>query len=295
MNDNRIIISIFGGLGNQMFQYAAGFCAAKSLGWGLKYHYIPYPNAPFLLDQFSLVLTPASKKDKSEAIPVDHFFQKALLAFDRMVLKSHISRRGNTLFQHKPSFFPIDQILKRTPGGVFFLRGYWQSEKYFLDCKEAIENMFIIRERKVYENHTLYKEILENNSVCIHIRRGDYLNKKTIKHHGIIKADYYFKAVRYINENCSNPVFYCFSDDIGLAKEELKEIGIKIKYVERSENPLCDFGLMQQCKHFIIANSTFSWWAAWLSKNTQKNVIAPKAWFVKTENPDIYPPDWIIL
>lgn len=291
----KIIVEIFGGLGNQLFQYAAGFGLAKLLGCPLQYCYRNFPNRPFFLNGFSIQSSLALEKDFSEIKQSSHFLEKTLLAFDRWLLKRNISFRGKTLFQHKPAYYPLESFLNETSRGSFFLRGYWQSEKYFLNCKEEIKLVFALKEREIFEKHHLFQEITQNNSTCIHVRRGDYLNKKNIKLHGIVKEHYYSKAIEYVQSIQSNPVFYCFSDDIKLAKEVLKEIRTKINYVERSENPLCDFGLMQQCKHFIIANSTFSWWAAWLSKNTQKNVIAPKAWFVKTENPDIYPTDWIIL
>lgn len=162
------------------------------------------------------------------------------------------------------------------------LDGYFQSEKYFEDYKDEIRNEFTFRHSKC--------SAPEINTVSIHVRRGDYLNLSD--HHPVCSLDYYKEAMqRFPNHN-----FLVFSDDKSWCLENFKEDNVKISV---NPDPSYDLQLMSLCDHHIIANSSFSWWGAWLGKNKDKEVIAPKEWFgpAKTnhDTKDLCPKEWTVI
>ena len=162
-----------------------------------------------------------------------------------------------------------------------YLDGYWQSELYFKDIRNEIIEDFLIK-APFGERATMYlADIQTSKSVSIHIRRGDYVsNTHTNNIHGVCDLNYYQIAINYMISNVENPKFYIFSDDITWCKIHFDHLDNKI-FVENTNNALEDLELMKSCQHNIIANSTFSWWGAWLNQNTKKIVIAPKRWFAE--------------
>ena len=179
------------------------------------------------------------------------------------------------------------------------LDGFWQCEKYFINIKEILFEEFTFQ--KTISDIDLQKiqtEIQTTNSVSIHFRRGDYLsNNNANKSHGVCSMEYYQKAVQFIAEKVNDPVFFVFSDDIEWVKDNFK-CEFPVHYIEKSdENIHSDFQLMSLCKHNIVANSSYSWWAAWLNRNEAKLVIAPKRWFADEKNQsqaeDLIPQSWI--
>ncbi|MDD3060131.1 MAG: alpha-1,2-fucosyltransferase, partial [Sulfurimonas sp.] len=146
------------------------------------------------------------------------------------------------------------------------------------------------------EDIKLKEEIQSSNSVSLHVRRGDYVsNKNATSYHGVSSLDYYYNAIETISKKISNPILYIFSDDIPWVRENLI-VSLPIVFIENTntDRPFEDIYLMSLCKHNIIANSTFSWWGAYLNSNLEKNVIAPKKWFndpvINTE--DLIPSSW---
>jgi hypothetical protein len=137
--------------------------------------------------------------------------------------------------------------------------------------------------------------IKNKNSVAIHIRRGDYLNNPKARYfHGILGEDYYKKSISYIKKRVNNPFYFIFSDDVELVKKTFFFFNKKNYIFIDTKSSIDDLHLMSNCKHFIIANSTFSWWGAWLSKNKHKIICAPKRWVrAKISTPDIIPESWI--
>ncbi len=183
--------------------------------------------------------------------------------------------------------------IKRRLG--FFVDEYYQNEKYFIDIAGEIKKEFTLK-NDFSEKAKEYLQRIENsNSVSLHIRRGDYVeNKKVNAYHGVCGLDYYNEAMRIIKEKINNPVFFVFSDDIAWAKENLK--GTEFVFVSCPEiEDVEELILMSKCKHNIIANSSFSWWGAWLNNNSEKIVIAPKKWFnnKKAKQMDIVPSNWL--
>ena len=189
-------------------------------------------------------------------------------------------------------YFNEKTLLKK---GSIYLDGYWQSEKYFKEIRNVIVKDFTIKIEPDKRNKSMIKKIKNSNSICIHIRRGDYIsNAKTNKFHGACSLKYYYNAIEIIIKKVKNPTFYIFSDDYQWTKENLK-----LKYptiyvnINSPKKGYEDLRLMLNCKHFIIANSSFSWWGAWLSDNPNKIVCAPKRWFKSAYEGDIVPKSWI--
>ena len=186
------------------------------------------------------------------------------------------------------------ELLQESEG--YFL-GYWQSEKYFSFIKEDIRRTytFCVTDKRLRQ---YAEEIRKVNAVSIHIRRGDYLIGNNQEIFGdICTIEYYKAAVSYMEEIVHEPKFYIFSNDMHWVRENLHFPNAK--YVEESlfdrYEDWYDMYLMSVCKHNIIANSSFSWWGAWLNVNTEKIVIAPRRWFNGGEAPDICPSEWVRL
>ncbi len=168
--------------------------------------------------------------------------------------------------------------------------GYFQSEKYFSNHKKDILNLFSIDENSNLYINNKYGSILNDETCSIHIRRGDYLNLPN--YHPICEKEYYIKA---IDKFKSNTKFLIFSDDINWCKNNL--IGNNFIFIE-NEFDYIDIWLMSLCKNNIIANSTFSWWGAWLNKNENKKIISPKKWFgplINHNTKDLIPNTWITI
>jgi hypothetical protein len=177
-----------------------------------------------------------------------------------------------------------------------YLSGLWQTEKYFKDCEEIIRTEFTFKQPLNKKNSELSETIRRKNSVSIHIRRGDYIyNSEEYKIHGLCSIDYYKKAVECIANKAGELTLFIFSDDIEWVKNNLK-FDFPIIFVDNNVDDIHeDLRLMSLCKHNIIANSTFSWWGAWLNNNKEKIVIAPKKWFneFEADTKDIYPDSWM--
>jgi len=162
-----------------------------------------------------------------------------------------------------------------------------------------IRNDFTLKNKPDKLNNEISKIMQDTNSVSIHIRRGDYIaNPITFQYHGLCSMEYYKKAIQYINENINRPIFFFFSDEIDWVKDNLK-IPKDCYFIDHNkmENDYLDLWLMSQCKHNIIANSSFSWWGAWLNTNKEKIVIAPKKWFnnAAIDTTDLIPEEWLII
>ena len=176
--------------------------------------------------------------------------------------------------------------------------GNFECSKFFDDNENKIKDIFTPIETELDKNKKLYTEINNNNSVCITIRRGDFVSNPEFKKvHFICNSEYFYNAVKVIKEKVKNPVFIVFSDDIEWVKKNM-DFGVKA-YYEDGTDPIWEkIRLMYSCKHFVISNSTFSWWAQYLSRNKDKVVVAPKKWkneaYKKdTSKLDIYQDFWI--
>jgi hypothetical protein len=273
-----IIVKLMGGLGNQMFQYAAAKALAERNGVPLKID-LSFLNdrsekenftfREFELACFDIPIEIATKEELSVFKCKNRFFANVL---DLIGISTPIVYFEKSLNYDK-SFM---QLPKET-----LLIGYFQSEKYFIQIRHHILENFKWISPASDINFSLINSIESTNSVSIHIRRGDFVNNEVINSiHGSCDIDYYKRAISYINLYIENPTFFIFSDDISWAK---KVFGMMSSVIFISHNvgkeSFWDMRLMSYCKNNIIANSSFSWWGAWLNPNKTKIIIAPKIWY----------------
>lgn len=287
-----IIVKIIGGLGNQLFQYATGRHLAIVQNTILKLDvsgFRDHDQRQYALSHFNIQEIFASDQEiKQLIVPKQTTIGRAL----HNIFHNHPKKPKSYIRVKSPCFNP--NILK-LPDNVY-LEGYWQSEKYFSESSEVIRSEFSLKEKQSGRNKKMAEHILSTQSVSIHIRRGDYVSDpKTSQTHGTCSLDYYQRCIQEITEKIANPNFFVFSDDIEWCRENLK-ISFPAEFIDHNsvENAHEDLRLMSLCKHNIIANSSFSWWAAWLNPNKEKLVFAPKKWFNtdKYIMEDIIPQEW---
>src|SRR5687768_5292031 len=281
-----VITKIIGGLGNQLFQYAAGRTLAHVNNTILKLDvsfFEEYEFRNFDLLNFTTNVDFATKQEIENLMPA-HNFEKAFQYLSPLKKRTY----------HRERYFHFDERFLNLGANVF-LKGYFQSEKYFLPAKEIIRNELTFKENAIERVKEFSLELNERNSVSIHIRRGDYEKDPAIaKRHGTLSAGYYRSAIEIIKTKIRHPRFYLFSDDMDWATKNLQLPDLVCVSNEISKTHIEDFYLMSQCHHNIIANSSFSWWGAWLNNNAGKIVIAPDKWFNKgpKDTQDIIPAEW---
>jgi len=294
-----IITKLAGGLGNQLFQYAAGRRLAYIRETGLK------------IDAISL-----GQHDTARVFALDHFHIKASIATpeeiegvsvidtDKKKRKAwnadHILGK-NKLFFAREKAIHFERRILDLPDNTY-LQGHWQSEKYFKDIRDVLLKDLTVNTPQQGKNLETAEKIKITNAVSLHIRRQDYVQKKHMASiYDVCTPEYYASAVAHIAKHVEKPHFFIFSDDIVWAKENMK-LDFPTTYVDWNGDlaHFEDLRLMNQCKHNIIANSTFSWWGAWLNQNPEKIVIAPKRWlgikwygFTKWNTKDIVPETWL--
>jgi len=287
-----IITRLKGGLGNQLFQYVAGFRVASKYNEQLKLDVTGYENPKHMnsdtprkyrLHAFNLSFGVATSDEAMKARNPLGLFSKVLRAFNQKILKKNY-------IDYHPEFFKKKHS---------YIEGYFQSEKNFEGIEDKISKEFQLKKEFESESFLFEKnKIDKNKSVSVHVRRGDYANDKTTNNYfGTCSLEYYKQAMDYMESKVQNPVYYFFSDDIEWVK---KKFGLQDNYIFVSNPKLEDYEeliLMSICSHNIIANSSFSWWGAWLNNNPNKIVIAPKKW-VNVEpnpNPNIIPEGWVTI
>lgn len=204
--------------------------------------------------------------------------------------KFHGILEKNGIYLAREGYIPFNNYKSKNK----YIMGYFESSKYFDDIKEILLKEFTPKKKPIKENKELYDFILNGESVCVTIRRGDFVSDPVIKKkHFICNSDYFIDAMKIMKTKVKNPRFVVFSDDIEWCKENIKFPG-KVMY-ESGKDPIWEkMRLMYSCKHFIISNSTFSWWAQYLSKNNNKIVIAPNKWRNEGLYKDIYMDEWLL-
>ncbi|QWD18343.1 alpha-1,2-fucosyltransferase [Polynucleobacter paneuropaeus] len=292
-----IISHLLGGLGNQMFQYAAGRALSERLAQKLLLDVNDFQayklHQGYELNRiFGIETTLATLSDSEQILR----WRANKVAKKVLKRKLFTSIRGNQLI-FEPHFHYWGGLSDLQAEDAY-LYGYWQSEKYFQNARELIRRDFIFKEPLESENLVLQESMKAHNAISIHIRRGDYLsNLKNQKIFHLIPVEYYWKAIRYMSERISSPHFYIFSDDTLWAKNSLP-ISYPCTYVEhnRGLSSYRDMQLMSKCQHHIIANSSFSWWGAWLNPAPEKIVVAPSQWFKNHfSDQDLMPEKWVRL
>lgn len=276
-----IIVKLMGGMGNQMFQYAFG----RNLS--IKY------NVPLKIDLSFL---------KNRNMGHNFVYRDYDLDIFHVHSDFEIGYINNLYTANEPHFHysqnfinAIENTLKS--GNSILLDGYWQSYLYFKEYEEIIREDFKFRDNVELTNNNeidqMVKKIKESNSVLINVRRTDYLNTNF---HGVMGMDYINNARTIIESKVDNPHYFIFSDDVDWCRENMKFDNMTIvDHSYKGEKFGYYLQLMSKCKHFIIPNSSFAWWAAWMNTDDSKIVISPKQWFTDNNinTNDLIPSNWI--
>lgn len=269
-----IILNLKGGIGNQLFQYALGrqLAILRDTELKLDVYGLDRANAvgdiyrPFALQAFNIkaeVATPAEVQKLK--------YPYGVISKGWRYLSFKISRDKNTLFNKKV----LDW------GDNRYVDGYWQSPLYFSNIREILLKELTLKE--ISDSFaTLAKQIKNSQAISLHVRRGDYAQNATVtKEFGACSLSYYQSAPTEIAKSIKNPTYFIFSDDMNWVKENLSLPENSVYVSDKTLRDVDELILMSLCQHNIIANSSFSWWGAWLNQNPDKVVIAPTPWFDK--------------
>ena len=270
------IVRLIGGLGNQLFQIQYGIGLIKK--WGGK---LFFDDSFFLLaKQMHEVLSSDSLIKNYDIITLGFFRLKVIRSFQRLAYKLGI--RLPEVFS--PYFLFSHDEHPHTSSNIYIVDGFWQSKEFLNE-----EFLQAVREQLLIQYHEV-----DAANICVHIRRGDYL---TNPHALVLNMEYYEKAINLFANEIENPRFYIFSDDPAWVSENLQMTDpYRIMSFSSQNDPIVDLTLMSKCKHNIIANSTFSWWAAWLNNNKFKIVIGPSKWYQKNSlSESMYPQGWLTI
>ncbi len=289
-----IIVRLKGGLGNQLFQYACGRALAHHHCTSLMLDttWFAHPKFHYSLDRFNISATVASDLDIAIATRAPNNLRGII---DSMLqrMKPYYKRR----YVHERALDYDPNILRVSKEA--YLHGYWESPKYFSNIADILRNELTLVEAMDSINCEYSQRIQNCNSVSVHIRRGDYLEVKYLKMFGVLSIEYYQRAVHFLAARIDKPHFFIFSDDIDWCRDNIR-LDHEYEFVSHNSTNAehMDLVLISLCLHHIIANSTFSWWGAWLSnRSKRKIVIAPQKYGVdpRLNRPGFYPEDWIML
>jgi hypothetical protein len=277
-----------------MFQYAAARSLASRLGANICLDLSWFgtdPDRQFALAAFNIkaqVLEPKYKQSISLGV-ISRFIRKL-----QRVMRL---REGSTpvFVEHSFQFDPaIEQVY-----APVLMEGYFQSEKYFNSIREHIAHDFILRDVPSPSAEKIMNEINQCDAICLHIRRGDYINNSVANaYHGTCSLDYYKSALEVVVQGLDRPHCFVFSDDMAWVRENFKtNIPMTLVDIHSVTEAHEDLRLMAACKRFVIANSSLSWWGAWLGSREGKIVVAPCQWFKDGTNTtvDLIPSNWISL
>lgn len=276
-----IIIRLKGGLGNQMFQYAAGRALSLEL------------NQKLVIDKSFLEKTPSGATKRLYELEC---FSLKVEENEGVIyqLSRRVSSKILLLLDFLPNWRVIteNEFHERFIGNIV-MNGYWQSEEYFKKYRSVVLEDFKVRSIDASFIQKYLPSIKSSSSISLHVRRGDYLTNPTAsKIHNVCGIDYYERAVNEF-QDLKEATYFIFSDDIEWCKETMPKFGNMVFVADVNNPPWMAMFLMSQCRHNIIANSSFSWWGAWLNSSPDKVVIAPIVWSYRGD-PDrnLIPADW---
>jgi len=263
-----IIVRLLGGLGNQMFQYAMGRSLELRKGQQVLYDVSQFHLAPgrnYKLDNFNTKIVTGKSVD----------------VIEKKVERGH--------FEFDPDIYSLER-------GHYYLEGSWQNPEYFNGIWQLKDELTLKEKASPLFRHYAGLMASQQNPVAIHVRCGDFHNPSTSAYHGNLPKQYYERALEMLCQELYvvDPTFYVFSDDIRKACEVLPQ-QYKYRYIDPHIPDYEQIVLMSKCQHFVIANSSFSWWGAYLSTNQYKQVIAPERWIVPKHHVGIHPERWIQL
>lgn len=278
-----VVVKLQGGLGNQMFQYACGYALAAKLGASLKLDEGSFAHdtlkRTYCLDLFGILPVIVSDKERNA------FLRPTL--WDR--LSAFLDPR--TVLREPETDWRYYAAIEACKGSVY-LDGYWQSSRYLREYEQEIKKIFSVKKLPLSaHSKPLLAQIVADESVCVNVRRGDFLTNSVI---GFVGLDFYVKGYKQLSYAVTNPVFYVFSDDLAWCMEHFgfMEHVVFVGHEHAGDRFATYLKLMANCKHFLIPNSSFAWWAAWLS-GTEGQVLAPAKYL---QDPsyriDVVPDNW---
>jgi hypothetical protein len=287
----RIVVGLSGGLGNQMFQYAAGRALSLRLSVPLALDLSWFSgrrDRVYALAPFAIAATLVGRADDG------------LIRWEGLV--SRVARRlgkkrlGAPIFRER--FFSFDPSLLELSAPAY-LEGYWQSERYFSEVRDVVVSDFSLASPMGVQSIKMLDLVSTSDAICVHVRRGDYVtNPVASAVHGSCQLDYYQQGVQSILDGMANPHCFVFSDDSDWVRANL-HLPVPSTIVDFNAGNMAheDLRLMAACKRFVLANSSFSWWGAWLCADPDKRIIAPKRWFQNNakDTRDLIPEGWMRL
>ena len=287
------VVIIFNGLGNQMSQYAF-FLSKRKNDKKLRLLNIGKSHNGFELGKvFKISYQHPPFKNILVALYRVLCFKKLRAVFKPFQLFLNNSMNIRVINENYDYNFKREYLLP-SAGNVTFYLGGWHSEKYFKSIREEIIEAFTFTPPDDFDNVELINNIQQSNSVSIHVRRGDYLSAENLLIFGNVCGKGYFeRATALIMDKVSEPLFFVFSNDIPWVKQNLILKNVVYVTCNSGQNSWKDMYLMSLCKHNIIANSSFSWWGAWLNKNPGKIVLCPNRFLKNDIYTDVYPDEWI--
>ena len=287
------VVLIFNGLGNQMSQYAF-YLAKKKQDPRTKCLYFPEPGTcqhnGYELDR----LFGVKMKNRPDTF-LGRFFSWYNWSQVCDSRKRHwlrvIMKHLHVSLKREPSYAADPEMLNSVEHGVRFLYGGWHCEDNFKSVENEVRNLYSFDDNLLNDKGCeILKQIESENSVSVHVRRGDFL---TDGFGGICTKEYYDSALAYMNSHVGNPHYFVFSDDMEWSRENLKCENVTFVDIHHGKDSWKDMMLMSRCKHNINANSTFSWWGAWLNENKGKIVVVPERFSQRLDSGAIYPKEWI--
>lgn len=280
-----IVSNLIGGLGNQMFQYAAGMAYSKKIG-----------------TDFKIDISDFGKYGLHNGFELEKLFGVNNIALDlnglgfglyssktlRRILRKLNNK--NLFFRNYLSECSVEYFSEKKQAQLY-LDGYWQDEKFFINAVPELKKIFRFRDHPSRLDE-ISELINKSNSVALHIRRGDYItNKAAASIYGVCDLNYYRRAIDFVKSRTKKPRFFVFSDDTEWAKNNFIGDDFLVVDQNRGEDSCWDMYLISLCTSAIISNSTFSWWGAWLGEG-DGHVIAPSKWFINRET-NIVPARWV--
>jgi hypothetical protein len=285
-----VIVRLMGGLGNQLFQYAAGRALAHRHGVALKLDLAGFTSNPlrgYALAAFDVTAGIATAEE-------------AARLYSR-TLAGRVRRRLERLLPTHRRRYYLEPLARRHTGPVplgpdVYLHGYWQTEKHFESIAPLLRKELALRDGQTFERRPLVRTVGDEDSVSLHVRRGDYVGTpRSAALHGTCSLEYYRAALAAIEARVPRPRLFVFSDDPEWARAEL-DLGHPTTHV--SGGGLSDaeeLVLMSRCRHHVVANSSFSWWGAWLDARPGGIVVAPRRWLAdpSRRTRDLLPSAWL--
>ena len=300
-----IIVRLEGGLGNQMFQYAFARAIQNRYGGRIFFDKHTFKNdaqRSFSLDVFELNENVSRTADSAIFRFFFWFFRVASRLLFICLKKVRLSRPFRSRIMALFGFFIQDgssyyNYMYPTVSPVRYIGGNWMSSKYFTEVSETVKSELRLR-RGILDDSAVMKTIKSTTAICVHIRRGDYVQAKWAVRNLVCDFDYYNRGLIKLAHSYEKPEFFIFSNtrqDISWIKKNYP-FDVSVIYVDEEHSDFEDFALMVECKHFILSNSTYSWWASYLAIHDNKSIIAPSKWNTGIyDQSDIYEDDWTIL